>query len=50
MQAAEKIDDSVEPLVHLEVRYAPEPLPELSIRELSDVDWRELLIVHELLE
>lgn len=50
MQAAEKIDDSVESPVHLKVRYAFEPLPELPIRVLGDVDWRELLLVHELLE
>ena len=50
MQATEKIDDSVKSLVHLKVRYAFEPLPELPICVLSDVDWRELLLVHELLE
>ena len=50
MEAAEEIDNGIEPLVHFEIRYTLKALPELFVRVLRDVDRSELLLVHKLLE
>ena len=50
VQAAEQIDDGIKPLVHFVVGDALQPLPELFISVLRDIDGRELLLVHKLLE
>ena len=50
MEAAENTNDCIEPLVDDVVSEALEPNPELFISILGDVVWRELLLIHELLE
>ena len=50
MEAAEEIDDGIEPLVHFEIGDTLKALPELFVRVLRDVDRSELLLVHKLLE
>ena len=50
MKAAEEIDDRIKSFVDLNFRHAFKTDTELFISVLSDISWRELLLVHELLE
>ena len=50
MEAAEEIDDGIEPLVHFKVGDTLKALSELFVRVLRYVDRSELLLVHKLLE
>lgn len=50
MQAAEKINDRIEPLVHLEITDALQTCPELFVSILRDINRCELLLIHKLLE
>ena len=50
VQAAEQIDNGIKPLVHFVVGDALQPLPERFISVLRDINRRELLLVHKVLE
>ena len=50
MQTTEQVDDGIEALGDLHIGDAFQPRAELSVRELGDVNRRELLLVHKLLE
>lgn len=50
METAEDADYRIEAVFDLNLWQALQARPELFVRELSDVDRRELLLVHKLLE